>query len=136
MTPADSGLSRRLAIEGRRIAAQHAKLGELCVALIDAVSNDHLAAAQAALDTLREGLLAHFDVEERVQIPALHGSNPSLEPRLRKIIEQHDRFRNDLKTFTGTLQGGDLTAFREPLGLFVSALAEHEAQEEELFGLR
>jgi hypothetical protein len=136
MPPADSGLSRRLAIEGRRIAAQHAKLGELCVALIEAVAAERLAAARTALATLREGLLAHFDVEERVQIPALHGSNPSLGPRLEKIIEHHVRFRRDLQAFTGTLQRDDLAGLREPLALFVAALAEHEAQEEELFGAR
>lgn len=136
MTSADSGLSRRLAIEGRRIAAQHAKLGELCVTLIDAVSDDHLAATRAALTTLREGLLAHFDVEERVQIPALHGSDPSLEPQLKQIIDHHTRFRSELQMFTHLLQAGDLKALREPLALFVSALVEHEAQEEELFGIR
>jgi hemerythrin len=136
MTPSDSGLNRRLAIEGRRIAAQHAKLGELCVALIDAVADDHVACVRAALATLREGLLAHFDVEERVQIPALHGSNPSLEPQLQRIIDQHTRFRSDLQIFTRAMQTGDLKALREPLALFVAALAKHEAQEEELFGVR
>lgn len=136
MNPADSGLTRRLAIEGRRIAAQHAKLGELCVALIEAVAHDQLGAAKGALTTLRDGLLAHFTVEETVQIPALHGSNPSLEPQLRQIVEHHVRFRSDLETFTRTLEEGDLSALREPLALFVSALVEHETQEEELFGVR
>ena len=135
MIPADTGLSRRLAIEGRRIADQHAKLGELCVTLITALGHEDLEAARTALATLRDGLLAHFDVEEKVQIPALHGSNPSLGPRLQEIIGHHVRFRSDLEAFTHTLQTGDLGALREPLALFVSALVEHEALEESLFGI-
>jgi hypothetical protein len=136
MVAADSGLSRRLAIEGRRIAEQHAKLGELCVALISALADEDLEASRAALATLREGLLAHFDVEEKVQIPALHGSNPSLEPQLQEIIDHHVRFRGDLDTFARSVQNGDLAGLREPLALFVAALVEHEAQEESLFGIR
>jgi hypothetical protein len=136
MVPADSGLNRRLAIEGRRIAEQHAKLGELCGALISALASDHLEGTRTSLDTLREGLMAHFDVEEKVQIPALHGSNPALGPQLEEIIAQHMRFRAELDAFAHILLDGNLDGLREPLALFVSALAEHEAQEESLFGVR
>lgn len=136
MTPSDSGLQRRLAIEGRRIAAQHAKLGELCGALIDALASGVLAAAYASLATLHDGLLAHFDVEEKVQIPALHGSDPSLEPRLRRIVQDHAKFRADLDRISRAVHDDDLAGAREPLTLFIADLADHEAREEELFGLR
>jgi len=133
MTGEDHGLAKRLAIEGRRIANQHARLAELWQQLLSAVDGGELETTHLAFRELRDGLIAHFDLEERIQIPALHGSNPGLQPALRRIVEEHTRFREALEGLTEHVEAGAFDVLRTAVARLHEGLSEHETFEENLF---
>lgn len=130
---ASVGLSKRLGIEGRRIAAQHQLLGELWQAFLDPFDTGDLESARLAFRSLREGVTAHFDVEERVHIPALHGANPSVTQALQEIVSDHRRFRNELDQIVEALSSSDLERIAAMVEPLIRAFADHEAREEGLF---
>jgi hypothetical protein len=133
MCPEDRGLSRRLKIEGRRIASQHRRLGELWQQLLAAFEHDQIDVTRSAFRELREGLLAHFDLEERIQIPALHGSNADLQPQPKRIVEDHMRFRAELEALARQLDAGSVDDLHSPARELHGALNEHEVLEQSLF---
>jgi iron-sulfur cluster repair protein YtfE (RIC family) len=127
------GLSKRLAIEGRRIATQHQRLGELWQQFIGAIESAELELMRLSFRELRDGMLAHFEVEERVQIPALHGADSGLHPVLARIVDDHTRFRSELDALMRDVEAGAFEALLGPVEKLHDSLAEHEALEENLF---
>ena len=122
-----TGLRHRLRRANQRVQAQHQRLRTL---LRDAES----AAGEGAplcecVALLREGLRAHFELEEEVCFPALHGLEPSAQPSLLRLARDHRAFLDELAELLD--EPSDAPARVLLLG---RALREHEQHEEELFG--
>ena len=128
------GLSRRLAIEARRISSQHRQLDELYGLLLSALDGEPLAAVQRGFERFRDALEAHFAMEDDVHFPAFHGLRPELESRLTALIEEHKVMRKALDVVQARLQSGDLEAGAKQLDALVVRLARHEEIEEQLIG--
>jgi hypothetical protein len=127
------GLHTRLGIERLRISSQHQRLGFLFDAVagsLEAGDHDQL---HGAFHAFADGLRAHFEVEERVQIPALHGAQPTLEKQLQSLVREHSDFRERLALITRALAEGRIDQAGSELQALSLALKEHEATEESLF---
>ena len=124
------GLRKRLEIERRRIKAQHAMLGEL---FIDFLSPGGLDPFHFAL--LRSGLIAHFEMEERVMIPALHGSSPERAPELLQLVEEHKQFLHLLDVIGRAIDRSETNQAVETAVSLMEQLTDHEQREEALYSV-
>jgi iron-sulfur cluster repair protein YtfE (RIC family) len=128
------GLTRRLAIEARRIASQHRQLDELYGLLLSALDGEPLAVVLRGFERFRDALEAHFAMEDDVHFPAFHGLRPDLESRLTALIEEHKVMRQVLDDVQDCFKGGDLEKGAKYLDALVVRLARHEEIEEQLIG--
>lgn len=123
----------RLALEARRVAAQHDAIDAFEREVRAAFESGAPRAIDASLRSLERALLAHFAIEEDVHFPALHGSDPGLAADLQELIREHVSFRASL---AGLIQDGGARS-AERLAAFArltEALRKHEDREEALFG--
>ena len=120
-----TGLRHRLRRAMQRTEAQHRHLRSLLCAAEDAARAG--APSEAPVSRLRESLRAHFELEEGIAFPALHGLEPAAQPELVRLIAEHHRVLEEL---AGLLAGEPDTASRL-LRLGV-ALRDHEQREENL----
>ncbi len=127
------GLRKRIELEARRISAQHRQLDALYAALVDALQSGAQEQAREDFLRLREALLAHFEVEERTEFPALHGLDPGTEPELDTLIDQHETFRSELRALADCFAAGDVDQAARRLDGLGDRLGEHERNEERLF---
>jgi len=130
------GLNRRLVIEARRIIKQHERLGTLWTALLEPLANEDLHACRRPLEVLSDGLRAHFAIEEEVEFPALHGSDPARTAALQRIIEEHVKYRAMLDRMQALAARGDLAGLSAHAAELAAAMTDHEAREEALFAGR
>jgi hypothetical protein len=123
--PLDTGLRHRLQRARERMKGQH---GQLRLLLRDAE-----AAARAGselgsrLERLRDNLAAHFEVEESIAFPALHGLAPGALAALERLSSDHRAFLREL----AELLAGESDAAARVLALG-KAIREHEHGEEAL----
>jgi hypothetical protein len=127
------GLHTRLGIERLRIASQHRRLGVLFHEVVEALDCGDREGLHDLFHTFADGLRAHFDVEERVQIPALHGAKPDLEEQLQALVRAHYEFRERLGRIADSLAGGHIEHFESELLDLGTLLSHHEDLEEALF---
>lgn len=135
MTKSDQpGLRFRLAHEARRIASQHSYLDAIEATTLRALERGEALEIRQSLRGFRGSLEAHFDLEEQVHFPALHGLHAELLPELNALIREHERFRAALARLG---EGADRSppdpaelaaAFRD----FAAELGRHEEREEQL----
>lgn len=129
------GLRMRLAQEARRIAAQHEFLDALEATTRAALAVGDAAACDEALLHFESALVAHFEIEERVQFPALHGLAVELDPELAELVRAHGRFRAALAAMRDAVEDVDPDARAAVLAEFEALAAElrtHETHEETL----
>lgn len=129
-----NGLSRRLAIEARRISSQHRQLDELYGLLLGALDHEPLASVRRGFERFRDALEAHFAMEDDVHFPAFHGLRPELEGRLTELVEEHKVMRKGLDEVQSHFRDGDLENGAKALDALVVRLARHEEVEEQLIG--
>ncbi len=127
------GLAKRLGIERRRIAAQHERLGELWRSFLEPFESGVSDVARSAFENLFEGVTAHFEVEERVHIPALHGANPAVSESLQEIVAEHRRFLDELERIAEALASSEVERAGAMVEALIRQFADHEAREEKLF---
>ena len=123
----------RLALEAKRVAAQHDAIDAFEREVRAAFETGDARAVDASLRSLERALVAHFAIEEDVHFPALHGSDPGLAGGLRELIREHVAFRESL---AGLIRDGAAPA-ADRLAAFArltEALRKHEDREEALFG--
>jgi Hemerythrin HHE cation binding domain len=120
-----TGLRHRLQRARLRIEGQHQRLRTLLHDAEEAARTG--AALNEPLHRLREGLNAHFELEEAVSFPALHGLEPASSRVLAVLQEDHHGFLDEL----ARLLGGEADSAARVLRLG-SALRDHERREEEL----
>jgi iron-sulfur cluster repair protein YtfE (RIC family) len=130
------GLRLRLAHEARRIASQHSYLDALEETTLRAFERGDPGEMRHVLNAFQASLDAHFDLEEHVHFPALHGLRPEFQPELDELIREHVRFREELHRIEASLRAigsdgaaaGILAAFRD----VAARLRRHEEREEHL----
>lgn len=123
-----TGLRHRLQRALRRVEEQHRHLGTVEEELDRALTGGAASEVASWVGVLRDALRAHFELEEQVVFPALHG----LVPGFREELEQLER---DHAAFLGALD--DLVARRDgspsaPMRALRERLARHEQAEERL----
>ena len=90
------GLRLRLAHEARRIASQHSYLDAMKATTMRALERGEALEIRQALRGFRGSLEAHFELEEQLHFPALHGLHPEFAPDLTALVAEHERFRAGL----------------------------------------
>jgi iron-sulfur cluster repair protein YtfE (RIC family) len=126
------GLRLRLAHESRRIAGQHAWLASVESTVLRVLERGTPGEAREALRAYQGSLDAHFELEERIHFPALHGLRPELGERIAALVVDHGRLRralDELADRVGSVPRDAVTAgFRD----VTLQLGEHEQREETL----
>jgi hypothetical protein len=126
-----AGLRSRLRRALQRVGEQHRSLREIGVELDRALASGSREPVDAWLTRMRDGLAAHFELEEKVLFPALHGLDPAMLPEIEQLERDHGRFLDALGPLLGRelsespLSPAHLKGLRE-------RLAAHELREEHL----
>ena len=131
-THPDSGLRYRLRRVARQISDQHRSIGEIFRALCSAVADRTKPEAAEALRRYREAVCAHFDLEEQVFFPAIHGLEMTLASELRDLTRSHGHFRDALTNLEDDFEETPPEDFQERLCQLDEQLAIHESVEEQL----
>ncbi|HEX5067277.1 MAG TPA: hemerythrin domain-containing protein [Myxococcota bacterium] len=122
----ETGLRLRLRRALRRVESQHTRMRELLRDLEDAVRQGDPAAAIAPLGRLRDALAAHFDLEDQVLFPALHGLSPSARLALEALSDQHRSFLGELLD----MRAGKCACDAAAVSRLHAAIGDHERREE------
>jgi hypothetical protein len=118
-----SGLRLRLRRAEQRTREQHTRLRALLRDAEAAVRTGE--PHEERLRSLRDALAAHFELEESIAFPALHGLEPASGSELEELCSDHHAFLDEL----AKLADGAPDAARRVLALG-RALREHESREE------
>lgn len=128
----ETGLQHRLRRAVRQMAAQHRHLEPIRELLTRALQRNAQEEAQTAFDRYREAIEAHFDLEERLFFPALHGLHPDRAEDLDALSREHERFLHEMGEIYESLCECKLSECAEAVDGFLSALTGHERREERL----
>lgn len=127
----DAGLRMRLRRAAREITGQHRRLRELSKAVHAAIEAGDAEALRRAAQAYRVALGAHFDLEERIVLPALHGLVPHRADEIDALMQEHSEFFGRLVALAERdVSDVEWRAAFYELG---RALAIHECKEEGLF---
>ena len=132
METPELGLHYRLRRALRQIARQHRQLRELGGGLEEALAGGARAAVRDAFVRYRHAVGAHFELEDGVFFPALHGLDPAQGEPLEELCRDHLSLLERLQGAAALLEAPALDAFRAALAAWRAALAAHERREEEL----
>lgn len=127
------GLRLRLAHASRRLPAQHDFLDALLATTGRALERMPQAEAQEAMRGFRGALEAHFQLEEEVHFPALHGLEPRLEAELEALVLEHHALRDRLLVLEGRIGREPGAVVAPDFADLAQTLREHESREERLF---
>ena len=127
------GLRLRLAHASRRLPAQHDFLDALLATTSRALERMPPAEAQEAMRGFRGALEAHFQLEEEVHFPALHGLEPRLQAELEALVLEHHALRDRLLVLEGRIGREPGAAVASDFAELAQTLREHESREERLF---
>ena len=128
----DPGLRMRIHGEARRIASQHQQLNTLFGGVFQALDRGGIHLATEAFGRFCDALEAHFEVEERMYFPALHGLLPEIRGELSRLVERHGTMRRDLVAIRMLFTGGDRESVCPRLEKLAVDISRHEADEEHL----
>ena len=132
MTRDGPGVERRLRFESTRISSQHEKLNQLYAELHREMVRGARHNAFVRFGRFRDALEAHFEVEDRVYFPAVHGFHPAEAPLLDELGRDHEAFRRDLIRIDRLLEAHELEESSEQLAGVISRLVVHEQKEDAL----
>ncbi len=118
-------------LEGR-ISAEHERLEPLFAAAHRALAGEATDPALRALADLRREIETHTAQEDRLYYPALWSLCPEHQERLRRFIQEHERFRGRLAEITRFVTQHELAAAADAFSTFARSFATHEVYEEEL----
>jgi len=122
----ETGLRLRLRRALRRVESQHTQMRELLHELEEAVRQGDPAAVRAPLGRLRDALAAHFDLEDQVLFPALHGLSPGARMGLEALSDQHRAFLGEL----AEMLAGKRVCDADAVSQLHAAIGDHERREE------
>jgi hypothetical protein len=123
----ETGLRHRLRRALRRTEAQHVKLRALLSELEGSLSAGKTGSIARQLARFCDALEAHFDLEDEVLFPALHGLHPPSKVALEALSSEHRLFLSELRGMLAAPSLDETTFAR-----LRRALGEHERREEQL----
>jgi len=126
------GLRLRLARESRRIAGQHAWLASVESTVLRMLERGTPGEAREALRAYRGSLDAHFELEERIHFPALHGLRRQLGETIAALVLDHEHLRRVLEELEGRVGSVPRDAVTAGFRDLTEQLGEHEQREEAL----
>jgi len=128
----DPGLRYRLRRALRQIGDQHRLLHELRERVAAALAAGEDGELRDAFVRYRHALGAHFELEDAVFFPALHGLHPEEQDDLEALSREHDGLLGGLRHLAELLEVPGGEALAAALAAFQDELARHERREEGL----
>jgi hypothetical protein len=92
-----------------------------------------LAEAQDAMRGFRGALDAHFQLEEEVHFPALHGLQRDVEAELEALVLEHHALRDRVLVLEGRAGREPGPTVAQEFTDWARSLRQHETREERLF---
>ena len=132
MELAGTGLRYRVRRALRQIGEQHRQLRDLHDGLRAALASGAQPDAREAFARYRDAVAAHFELEEEVFFPALHGLHPQERTELDALGRDHDALRAALERLLRRLEPASLPDFAPAFEAFRREFASHEKREEAL----
>lgn len=133
MDATQQGLKLRLRRISRQIDSQHRHLREFRLELTR-VASGHPDDALEAARRYQRSLDAHFELEEGLFFPALHGYAPEHEPTLRELEREHVELTREIQQLCAAISD-QAPGVVEALERFLARLQAHERGESELWQL-
>jgi Hemerythrin HHE cation binding domain len=134
MPATEIGLRHRVRRLSQQIAEQHRQLDLLQREVFAALARDARADGRHALERFTSALAGHFDLEQRVFFPALHGLAPSRTQELEALEREHAGFLSELHRSLAELETVPGDAFGREFQQCLDGLRGHERREERLVG--
>ena len=128
------GLRHRVKRVAQQIAEQHRQLDALRREGSAALERGARADGRHALERFSAALAAHFDLEQSVFFPALHGLAPSRTQELEAIEREHPGFLSELRRIEAEIETASADASGRAFLQVLSGLRDHEQREERLVG--
>ena len=132
MELAEAGLRYRMRRALRQIGDQHRQLHEISDGLGAAVASGERGEARDAFVRYRHAIGAHFELEDEVFFPALHGLHPEEQESLDALGRDHGVLIAALQTLAPLLEESALERFGAAFDAFRGDLGRHEKREEGL----
>lgn len=120
----ETGLRLRLRRALRRVESQHVQMRALLRELAEGVGD--AGEVQSPLARLREALAAHFELEDQMLFPALHG----LSPRAREVLEALSEQHREFLALLGDMLASRCVCDAPAVAQLHAAIGEHERREE------
>jgi hypothetical protein len=128
----DSGLRYRVRRALRQIGDQHRQLHELRDRIAAAVAAGDRDALRDAFVRYRHAIGAHFELEDGVFFPALHGLHPEQRGDLEDLSREHVDLLGELRRLAALAETPGTGPFGAAFAAFGDAFARHERREEGL----
>jgi len=128
------GLRHRVRRFAQQTAEQHRQLDVLRKEVAAALEHGALADGRHALERFAAALAAHFDLEQTVFFPALHGLAPSRAQELEALEREHAGFLAELRRVLAEIETVPAEASGRGFAQFLGGLGGHEQREERLVG--
>jgi hypothetical protein len=132
MSTLDTGLFHRVKRLAVQTAAQHRHLAAIQHEIDVALDRGSLSEARAALERYEGALTAHFELENRVFFPALHGLVPRRAHELEVLEQEHVQLSAALGRVRSALEQAPADGSRAAMKAFLDSLRGHEQREERL----
>jgi len=132
MELAGSGLHYRMRRALRQIGEQHRQLHQIQGRLGAAIASGERSDARDAFVRFRHAIGAHFELEDGVFFPALHGLRPEEREELEGLSREHAGLLGALQPLLPLLEEAALERFDAAFAAFRLELAKHEKREEAL----
>ena len=132
MELAQAGLRYRMRRALRQIGEQHRQLREIHDGLGAAIASGERPAARDAFVRYQHAIGAHFELEDQVFFPALHGLHPEEQESLEALGRDHGVLIAALQLLAPLLGESALERFGAAFDAFRRDLAQHEQREEAL----
>ena len=127
-----TGLAHRLRRTEKQIVDQHRHIREIGRELDQAAEKGRSAEVRTWLHRLEEALSAHFELEEDVVFPALHGLAPSQGDALEGLVREHGELLVTLRHVRETTSEAEQGDVSDELPALRARLGDHERREEAL----
>jgi hypothetical protein len=128
----DAGLRYRMRRALRQIGEQHRHLREIRDALHGALAADDRPELRDSFVRYRHAIGAHFELEDGVFFPALHGLHPGARERLEALGAEHAELLARLQQLAPLVDAVALDGFAAGFAAFGDEMSEHEGREEAL----
>jgi len=128
------GLRHRVKRLAQQTAEQHRHLDVLRGEVAGALERGARADGRHALERFSAALAAHFDLEQSVFFPALHGLAPSRTQELEALESEHAGFLSELRRVEAEIETAPTDACGRTFRQVLAGLRDHEQREERLVG--